>query len=132
MLLLALFYHYSFCRLLHCFHLKYIFTSCIDMRYNSTMIKSFKNKVAEDIFHGSNSRQARKLPSNLHEKARRLLDQLNAAPTIDFLKVPPGNRLERLFGDYKNFWSIRINKQWRIVFRWKDDSAYDISIIDYH
>jgi proteic killer suppression protein len=67
------------------------------------MIKSFKNKVAEDIFHGSNSRQARKLPSNLHEKARRLLDQLNAAPTVDFLKVPPGTDWRGCPATTKNF-----------------------------
>jgi len=96
------------------------------------MIKSFKNKTAEDIYHGATSRQARKLPVNLHVKARRLLDQLNAAPTIKFLKVPPGNRLEKLSGNYKGFWSIRINEQWRIIFRWVDENAYDIAIVDYH
>jgi proteic killer suppression protein len=96
------------------------------------MIESFRDKIAEDIFHGKSSRHARKLPVTLHEKARRLLDQLNTAPTIDFLKIPPGNRLEKLSGDYKGCWSIRINNQWRIVFRWKDDDAHDISIIDYH
>jgi len=96
------------------------------------MIISFGNKTAEDIFHGSNSRHARKLPNTLHDKARRLLDQLNTAPTIDFLKVPPGNRLEKLSGDYKGFWSVRINDQWRIVFKWMDDNAHDIAIIDYH
>lgn len=96
------------------------------------MIKSFGNKTAEDIYHGSASRHARKLPANLHGKARRLLDQLNAAPALSFLKVPPGNRLEKLSGDYKGFWSIRINAQWRIVFKWLDDDAHDITIVDYH
>jgi len=96
------------------------------------VIISFGNKTAEDIFHGSNSRYARKLPINLHDKARRLLDQLNTAPTINFLKTPPGNRLEKLTGDYKGYWSVRINDQWRIVFRWKDDDAHDIAIVDYH
>jgi proteic killer suppression protein len=96
------------------------------------MIKSFGNKTAEDIFHGVRTRHARKLPTTLHDKARRLLDQLSAAPTINFLKVPPGNRLEKLSGDYKGFWSIRINDQWRIIFQWIDDDAHDIAIVDYH
>ncbi len=96
------------------------------------MIKSFGNKTAADIYHGTVSRYARKLPATLHEKARRLLDQLNAAPTVNFLKVPPGNRLEKLSGNYKGFWNIRINDQWRIVFRWMDDNAHDIAIVDYH
>ena len=96
------------------------------------MIKSFGNKAAEDIFHASSSRYARKLPTTLHDKAKRLLDQLNAAPTISFLKIPPGNRLEKLSGDYKGYWSIRINDQWRIIFQWIDDDAHDIAIVDYH
>lgn len=96
------------------------------------MIKSFGNKIAADIYHGTESRHARKLPAALHQKAGRLLDQLNAAPKLDFLKVPPGNRLEKLSGNYKGFWSIRINNQWRIVFRWVDDHAHDTSIVDYH
>ena len=96
------------------------------------MVKSFGNKTAKDIYHGSNSRHARKLPSNLHGKTKRLLDQINTAPTINFLKVPPGNRLEKLSGNYNEFWSIRINDQWRIVFRWFDEDAHDIAIVDYH
>ena len=96
------------------------------------MIKSFGNKTTEDIFHGSNTRNARKLPKTLHDKARRLLDQLNAAPTIHFLKIPPGNRLEKLSGDYKGYWSIGINDQWRIIFQWLDDDAHNIAIVDYH
>ena len=96
------------------------------------MIKSFGNKTTEDIYHNSASRHARKLPANLHDKARRLLDQLNTAPTIHLLKIPPGNKLEKLSGDYKGFWSIRINHQWRIVLKWLDDDAHDIAIVDYH
>lgn len=96
------------------------------------MIKSFRNNTAEDIYHGATGRQARKLPANLHGKAKRLLDQLNAAPTISFLKIPPGNRLEKLSGYYKGYWSIRINDQWRIIFQWIDDDAHDIAIVDYH
>ncbi len=96
------------------------------------MLKSFGNKTAEDIYHGNNSRNARKLPALLQGKARRLLDQLNAAPSLNFMRIPPGNRLESLTGDLDKFWSIRINNQWRIIFRWEDDDALDVSIIDYH
>jgi len=96
------------------------------------MIKSFRNKTAEDIYHGATGRQARKLPANLHGKAKRFFDQLNAAPTISFLKIPPGNRLEKLSGAYKGYWSIRINDKWRIIFKWIDDDVHDISIVDYH
>lgn len=96
------------------------------------MIQSFGNKIAEDIYHGDKSRNARKLPAVLHGKARRLLDQLNAAPSLNFMRIPPGNRLEKLAGDLESFWSIRINDQWRVIFRWEDEDALDVSIIDYH
>ncbi len=96
------------------------------------MIKSFSNKIAEEIYHGSSGKQARKLSTALHGKARRLLDQINAAPSLDFLRIPPGNRLEKLVGDYEGFWSVRINNQWRIVFRWQGEDAFDIAIVDYH
>ena len=68
----------------------------------------------------------------MHAKARRLLDQVNAAPTIEFLRVPPGNRLEKLAGSLSGKWSVRINNQWRIVFRWQGEDAYDVAILDYH
>ena len=68
----------------------------------------------------------------LHDKARRLLDQINAAPTLDMLRIPPSNRLEKLKGDRAGFWSLRINDQWRIVFRWQGQDAIDVQVIDYH
>lgn len=64
--------------------------------------------------------------------ARRKLDLLNAAATLEFLRVPPGNRLEALKGDRKGQFSIRINDQWRICFRFEDGNAYDVEIVDYH
>ena len=72
-----------------------------------------------------------------HEKRpfltlRRLLDQINAAPTLDMLRIPPSNRLEKLKGDLAGFWSLRINDQWRIVFRWQGQDASDVQVIDYH
>ncbi|HAO22373.1 MAG: plasmid maintenance system killer protein [Desulfobacteraceae bacterium IS3] len=96
------------------------------------MIKSFGNKIARDVYDGSNSKHARKLPRELHPKAMRLLDQINTAPSSEFLSIPPGNRLEKLVGDMSGWWSLRINSQWRIVFRWLDNDAYDVKIADYH
>ncbi len=96
------------------------------------MIRNFTSTTAQDIYDGVNSRHARKIPRELHAKAQRLQDQLNAARSVDVLKAPPGNRLERLKGDWEGFWSLRINDQWRIVFRWKDGDALDVDIIDYH
>jgi len=96
------------------------------------MIRNISSKAAQDIYDGVNSRHARKLPGELHAKAQRLLDQVNAAVVVEVLKAPPGNRLEKLKGDREGFWSIRINDQWRIVFRWEAGDALDVDIIDYH
>ncbi len=96
------------------------------------MIKSFKNALAEDIFNNTNSKDARKLPKALWENAAEKLDMIHAAVRIDDLRTPPGNRLETLHGNLKGFWSIRINKQWRIIFRWCNGNAEDVSICDYH
>lgn len=104
----------------------------IDIWYFIIMIKEFADKVTADIYHGTNSKYARKIPRELHPKARRLLDQLNASPTLGFLRIPPGNRLEKMSGDLEGFWSVRINDQWRIVFQWIDDDVYDVKITDYH
>ncbi|MBI1860460.1 MAG: type II toxin-antitoxin system RelE/ParE family toxin [Deltaproteobacteria bacterium] len=96
------------------------------------MIKSIKSKTTQDIFDGLNSKEARKLPGELHKKAWRLLDLMNGASRLEDLKIPPGNRLEALSGNLKGFHSVRINDQWRIVFRWKDGNAEDVEIVDYH
>ena len=69
---------------------------------------------------------------NFERVAQRKLTQLNAATTLDFLRVPPGNRLEALKGNRKGQYSIRINEQWRICFTFKDGHAYDVEIVDYH
>jgi proteic killer suppression protein len=60
------------------------------------------------------------------------LDQVNAAPDLEVLRVPPGNRLEKLSGDLSEFWSLRINDQWRLLFRWVDGDAFDVDVVDYH
>jgi len=96
------------------------------------MIRNFASKTAQDVYDGERSRHARKLPEALHGKAQRLLDQLNTAVVVDTLRRPPGNRLERLKGDWEGFWSIRINDQWRVVFKWQEGEALDVDIVDYH
>jgi proteic killer suppression protein len=96
------------------------------------MIKNFGNRTTQDIYEGINSRYARKLPRKLHARAQRLLDQINAAPSLEFLNIPPGNRLEKLSGDFKGFWSLRINEQWRIVFRRAANEFNEVKIVDYH
>lgn len=96
------------------------------------VIRNFADRTTADIYDGTNSRAARRVPKELHQKARRLLDQINAAPTVDFLRTPPGNRLEKLRGSLAGFWSIRINDQWRIVFRWEERDAASVRILDYH
>ncbi len=96
------------------------------------MIKDFADKTAQDVYDNTNSRYSRKLPRQLHAKAQRLFDQINAAPSLEFLREPPSNKLEKLVGNMKGKWSLRINTQWRIVFRWENNDAYDVRIVDYH
>ena len=93
------------------------------------MIKSFADKDSARVF----AREfVRRLPQSLHAVAWRKLAQLHAATRLDSLRVPPGNRLEALKRDRAGQHSIRINDQWRICFRWKDDDAYEVEITDYH
>ena len=75
------------------------------------MLRSIADKATQDIYDGVSSRYARRLPRELHDKARRLLDQINAASTLEFLRIPPSNRLEKLRGDLADYWSLRINDQ---------------------
>ncbi len=96
------------------------------------MIINFANACAQDIFDGENSKASRKLPRNLHKKAQMKLDMINAAYKLDDLRSPPGNRLEVLHRNYKDKHSIRINNQWRIIFRWNDEQAEEVEIVDYH
>ena len=96
------------------------------------MIQSFGDHFTEDLYHGENSAKTRKFPPDLKSLAVRKLDMINAAHTIQDLKVPPGNRLENLKGDLEGFMSIRINDQFRIVFKFKDGVATQVKIVDYH
>ena len=96
------------------------------------MITGFGNPLAEDLFHGLVTKAVRSFPAELRRSAERKLQYLNAAKTLTDLRVPPGNRLEALKGDLRGYHSIRINDQWRVVFRWEGCNAEDVQIVDYH
>jgi len=97
------------------------------------MIVSFMDKATEDIFNGKTSRIARKAcPQSIWRVAGRKLDQLDSVVSLDELKIPPGNRLERLSGNRKGQYSIRINDQFRIYFRWSEPGPEKVEISDYH
>ena len=97
------------------------------------MIVSFKDVGTADIFDGIDSKGARKCcPKSLWPVARRKLDQLNRVRELNELKIPPGNRLERLKGTRRAQYSIRINQQFRVCFVWKKGCAYEVEITDYH
>ncbi|MEM9276425.1 MAG: type II toxin-antitoxin system RelE/ParE family toxin [Cyanobacteria bacterium P01_F01_bin.143] len=93
------------------------------------MIRTFKDKETQKIF---NRQGSRKLPSNIQQVALRKLRMLNRAETIQDLRVPPANRLERLKGDREGQYSIRVNDQWRVCFDWKDGNALNVELVDYH
>ena len=95
-------------------------------------IKGFGNKLAQDLYDDKKTKEVRRFPAELHRAARRKLLYLHEAASLTDLRVPPGNRLELLQGDWAGFHSIRINDQWRVVFRWQEGDAYDVHIIDYH
>ncbi len=93
------------------------------------VIRSFTDKETERVF----SRQfSRKLPPEIQRSARRKLEVLNVARVLDDLRVPPGNRLEKLVGNRQGQHSIRINQRWRICFVWRRGDTYDVEIVDYH
>jgi proteic killer suppression protein len=93
------------------------------------MIISFGSKETEKIWQGERSK---KLPSEIQEIARRKLRMLHNSQTVTDLRIPPSNRLEKLSGNLKEFYSIRINNQWRIIFKWNEGQASEVEIIDYH
>ncbi|MEY2828362.1 MAG: hypothetical protein RIQ33_220 [Bacteroidota bacterium] len=93
------------------------------------MIKSFGNSETEKIWNGE---RVKGLPNEIQQTARRKLRMLNNAQTLIDLTIPPANRLEKLKGDLKAFHSIRINNQWRIIFKWNENNVSDVEIIDYH
>ena len=93
------------------------------------MILSFASAETEHFFATGKSRR---LPSEIQTRAAMRLTQLNAATTINDLRLPQSNRLEALRGDRKGQWSIRINEQWRVCFRFERSDAFDVEIVDYH
>jgi len=97
------------------------------------MIRSFKNSGTEDIFYGRNTKTARKTcPQSLWRIAARKLDQLDSIDSLEALRIPPGSRLELLRGDREGQYSIRINEQYRVCFKWFDMEPYEVEITDYH
>lgn len=88
--------------------------------------------MTEDIFHGIHSKDARRFPRNLLSVVRRKLDMINAAQHVNDLRTPPGNRLEALKGDLPGFHSIRINNQYRVIFKMQGSNAEKVQIVDYH
>ena len=94
-------------------------------------ILSFRDDATADLYHGRNTARVRRFPNTILKVALRKLDVINGAQHLDDLRSPPANHLEALKGDLAGFYSIRVNDQWRIIFRW-DSGAKDVSLIDYH
>lgn len=97
--------------------------------YAWRVIRSFADKTTAALFTG---RRVRRLPPDIQRRAYAKLQLLDAADTLDFLRVPPSNHLERLGRDREGQWSIRINDQWRICFRWHNGDTHDVEVTDYH
>ncbi len=93
------------------------------------MIVSFRSKETEQIWIGN---RVKKMPIDIQKIGRRKLRMLNNSQNIADLRIPPSNRLEKLSGNLSGFYSIRINKQWRIIFEWKNGNASEVEIVDYH
>ncbi|MEN9999750.1 MAG: hypothetical protein RI922_2740 [Bacteroidota bacterium] len=93
------------------------------------MIKTFGDKESDKIWNGIRSK---KLPNEIQDVARRKLRMLNNAQDVSDLRIPPANRLEKLKGNLEDYYSIRINNQWRIIFQWLNNDSYDVKIVDYH
>ena len=93
------------------------------------MIKEFREKESEKIWGGIVSKR---IPIEIQNVARRKLRMINNSNDINDLRIPSANRLEKLKGNLSNYYSIRINNQWRIIFIWENNDAYDIKIVDYH
>ena len=93
------------------------------------MIVSFGSKDTEKIWNGE---RVKSLSAEIQEIGRRKLRMINNSVNIADLRIPPANRLEKLSGQLKDFYSIRINNQWRIIFQWNNGNAFEVEIIDYH
>ena len=96
------------------------------------MIASFGDRATEDLYHGRPTARARRFPRDVLDAALVRMDSLSGAASMLDLRSPPGNRLEALKGDLKGWHSIRVNDQWRLVFRWQGNDAYKVRLTDYH
>ena len=96
------------------------------------MIVSFKDNATADLYHGRETNRVRRFPPDVKRIALRKLDILNAVHTLEDLREPPGNRLKALKGDLLGYHSIRVNEQWRIVFRYEGNNASEVTLTDYH
>ena len=96
------------------------------------MIVSFGDKATAALYHGESKRVVRRFALDVRKAAMRKLDALNGASDLNDLRRPPGNRLETLRGDLFGYHSIRVNDQWRLVFRWAEGNAHDVALVDYH
>jgi proteic killer suppression protein len=96
------------------------------------VIRTFGGRATQDIWDGENTAAARTFPREIWNTAQRKLDMIHAAHELIDLRVPPGNRLEKLKGKLKDFHSIRINDQYRVIFKWSQGAADEVEIIDYH
>jgi proteic killer suppression protein len=96
------------------------------------MIASFGDRATEDLHHNRPTNRARRFPPDIVALALVKMDLLNGAAAVLDLRTPPGNRLEALKGDLKGYHSIRVNEQWRLVFRWEGNNAHEVRLMDYH
>jgi len=96
------------------------------------MIRSFGDRATEDLYHGRPTARARRFPQDVVDAALVKMDSLNGAASMLDLRSPPGNRLEALKGDLKGWHSIRVNDQWRLVFRWQGNDAHKVRLTDHH
>jgi len=96
------------------------------------VIVSFSDRATEDLYHARPTSRVQRFPPNVRKIALRKLDVLNAAHRLLDLQSPPGNRLEALKADLTGFHSIRVNDQWRLIFRWQDNNATEVALVDYH
>jgi proteic killer suppression protein len=96
------------------------------------MMGSFRDSDIERFYYEGAGRRTKRIPPELHKVTRRKLDQIASAVVLRDLRAPPRNRLEALKGDRRGYHSMRLNDQWRLVFRWECDAAYDVELTDYH
>lgn len=96
------------------------------------MIVSFGDKATEDLFHNRQTQRIRRYPPEILRSALQQLDMLNSSTDLKDMRSPPGNRLELLKGDLMGYYSVRINKRWRLVFQWQGAEAHEVRMVDYH